>query len=171
MFSPAIRKPHLLHRRDREEASPSPPPAAPTHSPSPRGFVIPDRPATGTPAPWTSSSLLARYPSLLICFAFTKLHFAVWPYPIESRQKASAARASPISSSLARLVQPIEPYLLYFLQFSRISGSKRTERAGDSDQIQPVHVAEFPQVVRNAQASLLKKNFSGNYFNSIARVL
>ncbi|CAL4929903.1 unnamed protein product [Urochloa decumbens] len=102
MFSPAIRKPHLLHRRDREEASPSPPPAAPTHSPSPRGFAIPDRPASGTPAPWTSSSLLAR-----------------------------------------------------------ISTSKRTDGAGDSDQIQPVHVAEFPQVIRNAQASLLQKNFSG----------
>ncbi|CAN6295932.1 unnamed protein product [Urochloa humidicola] len=102
MFSPAIRKPHLLHRRDREDASPSPPPAAPTHSPSPRGFAIPDRPATGTPAPWTSSSLLAR-----------------------------------------------------------ILTSKRTDGAGDSDQIQPVHVAEFPQLVRNAQASLLQKNFSG----------
>ncbi|OEL23744.1 Nuclear pore complex protein NUP133 [Dichanthelium oligosanthes] len=102
MFSPAIRKPHLLHRRDREEASPSPPPAAPAHSPSPRGFAIPDRPVTGTPAPWTSSSLLAR-----------------------------------------------------------ISTSKRTDRGGDSDQIQPVHVAEFPQVVRNAQASLLQKNVSG----------
>ncbi|CAL4938341.1 unnamed protein product [Urochloa decumbens] len=102
MFSPAIRKLHLLHRRDREEASPSPPPAAPTHSPSPRGFAIPDRPASGTPAPWTSSSLLAR-----------------------------------------------------------ISTSKRTDGAGDSDQIQPVHVAEFPQVIRNAQASLLQKNFSG----------
>ncbi|CAN6290165.1 unnamed protein product [Urochloa humidicola] len=101
MFSPAIRKPHLLHRRDREEASPSPPPAAPTHSPSPRGFAIPDRPATGTPAPWTSSLL------------------------------------------------------------ARISTSKRTDGAADSDQIQPVHVAEFPQVVRNAQASLLQKNFSG----------
>nr|CAB3496608.1 unnamed protein product [Digitaria exilis] len=102
MFSPAIRKPHLLHRRDRDEASPSPPPAAPAHTPSPRGFAIPDRPTTGTPAPWTSSSLLAR-----------------------------------------------------------ISTSKRTDRSGDSDQIQPVHVAEFPQVVRNAQASLLQKNFSG----------
>ncbi|KAF8718377.1 hypothetical protein HU200_025358 [Digitaria exilis] len=102
MFSPAIRKPHLLHRRDRDEASPSPPPAAPGHTPSPRGFAIPDRPTTGTPAPWTSSSLLAR-----------------------------------------------------------ISTSKRTDRSGDSDQIQPVHVAEFPQVVRNAQASLLQKNFSG----------
>ncbi|XP_062210429.1 nuclear pore complex protein NUP133-like isoform X2 [Phragmites australis] len=101
MFSPAIRKPHLLHRRDREEASPSPPPPGPAHTPSPRGFAAPDRPATGTPAPWTSSSLLAR-----------------------------------------------------------ISTSKQTDRAGDSDQIQPVHVAEFPQVVRNAQASLLQQKFS-----------
>jgi len=102
MFSPAIRRPHLLNRRDREEGSPSPPPAAPAHSPSPHGFAVPDRPATGTPVPWNSSSLLAR-----------------------------------------------------------ISTSKRTDRTGDSDQIQPVRVAEFPQVVRNAQASLLQKNFSG----------
>lgn len=101
MFSPAVRRPHL-HRRDREEASPSPPPVGPVHSAAPRGFAAPDRPATGTPAPWTSSSLLAR-----------------------------------------------------------ISTSKRTGRAGDSDQIQPVHVAEFPQVVRDAQATLLQKNFSG----------
>ncbi|XP_066396963.1 nuclear pore complex protein NUP133-like isoform X2 [Miscanthus floridulus] len=102
MFSPAIRRPHLLNRKDREEESPSPPPAASSHSPSSRGFAVPDRPATGTPAPWNSSSLLAR-----------------------------------------------------------ISTSKRTDRTGDSDQIQPVHVAEFPQVVRNAQASLLQKNLSG----------
>ncbi|KAL5210845.1 hypothetical protein ABZP36_006468 [Zizania latifolia] len=101
MFSPAIRKPHLLHRRDKEEASPSPPPA-PAHTPSPRGFAVYDRPATGTPAPWTSSSLLAR-----------------------------------------------------------ISTSTRTDKTGDSDQIQPVRVAEFPQVVRNAQANLLQKSFAG----------
>ncbi|KAL6645580.1 hypothetical protein ACP70R_017188 [Stipagrostis hirtigluma subsp. patula] len=102
MFSPGIRKPHLLHRRDKEEAAPSPPPGGPVHTPPPRGFAVPDRPATGTPAPWTSSSLLAR-----------------------------------------------------------ISTSKQTDRADDSDQIRPVRVAEFPQVVRNAQASLLRKNFSG----------
>ncbi|XP_062216331.1 nuclear pore complex protein NUP133-like [Phragmites australis] len=101
MFSPAIRKPHL-HRREREETSSSPRPPGPAHTPSTRGSAVLDRPATGTPAPWTSSSLLAR-----------------------------------------------------------ISTSKRTDRAGDSDQIQPVHVAEFPQVVRNAQASLLQKIFSG----------
>ncbi|KAF7054828.1 hypothetical protein CFC21_062444 [Triticum aestivum] len=101
MFSPAIRKPHL-HRREKEEATPSPPPPAPAHSPSPGGFALSDRPATGTPAPWTTSSLLAR-----------------------------------------------------------ISTSKQTDRAGDSDQIQPVHVAEFPQVVRNAQANLLQRNFAG----------
>uniref|UniRef100_A0A0D9VRF8 Nucleoporin Nup133/Nup155-like N-terminal domain-containing protein n=1 Tax=Leersia perrieri TaxID=77586 RepID=A0A0D9VRF8_9ORYZ len=102
MFSPAVRKPHLLHRRDKEEASPSPPPAPAAHTPSPRGFAVHDRPATGTPAPWTSSSLLAR-----------------------------------------------------------ISTSTRTDRTGDSGQIQPVHVAEFPPKVRNAQANLLKKSFSG----------
>ncbi|XP_052147863.1 nuclear pore complex protein NUP133 [Oryza glaberrima] len=101
MFSPAIKKPHLLHRRDKEEASPSPPPA-PAHTPAPRGFAVHDRPATGTPAPWTSSSLLAR-----------------------------------------------------------ISTSTRTDRTGDSGQIQPVHVSEFPQIVRNAQANLLQKSFSG----------
>ncbi|KAF7041651.1 hypothetical protein CFC21_051417 [Triticum aestivum] len=101
MFSPAIRKPHL-HRREKEEATPSPPPPAPAHSPSPGGFILSDRPATGTPAPWTTSSLLAR-----------------------------------------------------------ISTSKQTDRAGDSDQIQPVRVAEFPQVVRNAQANLLQRNFAG----------
>ncbi|XP_015691167.1 nuclear pore complex protein NUP133 isoform X2 [Oryza brachyantha] len=101
MFSPAIRKPHLLHRRCKEEASPSPPPA-PAHTPSTRGFAVHDCPATGTPAPWTSSSLLAR-----------------------------------------------------------ISTSTRTGRTGDSGQIQPVHVAEFPQVVRNAQANLLQKSFPG----------
>ncbi|KAM3314756.1 hypothetical protein ACQJBY_033510 [Aegilops geniculata] len=100
MFSPAIRKLHL-HRREKEEATPSPPPPAPAHSPSPGGFALSDRPATGTPAPWTTSSLLAR-----------------------------------------------------------ISTSKQTDRAGDSDQIQPVHVAEFPQVVRNAQANLLQRNFA-----------
>ncbi|GJN30761.1 hypothetical protein PR202_gb19097 [Eleusine coracana subsp. coracana] len=60
MFSPAIRKPHLLHRRDRDEASSSPPPPGPAHSPSTHGFAVADRPATGTPAPWTSSSLFAR---------------------------------------------------------------------------------------------------------------
>uniref|UniRef100_A0ACD5WY74 Uncharacterized protein n=1 Tax=Avena sativa TaxID=4498 RepID=A0ACD5WY74_AVESA len=102
MFSPAIRKPHLLHRREKEEATPPPPPPAPAHSPSPGGFALSNRPATGTPAPWTSSSLLAR-----------------------------------------------------------ISTSKQTDKAGDSDQIQPVRVAEFPQIVRNAQADLLQKNFSG----------
>ena len=101
MFSPAIRKPHF-HRREKEEATPSPPPPAPAHSPSPGGFALSDRPATGTPAPWTTSSLLAR-----------------------------------------------------------ISTSKQTDRAGDSDQIQPVRVAEFPQVVRNAQANLLQRNFAG----------
>ncbi|GJN08589.1 hypothetical protein PR202_ga26527 [Eleusine coracana subsp. coracana] len=64
MFSPAIRKPHLLHRRDRDEVSPSPPPPGPAHSPSTHGFAVADRPATGTPAPWTSSSLFARSPIL-----------------------------------------------------------------------------------------------------------
>lgn len=101
MFSPAIRKPLHLHRRDKGGATPSPPPA-PVHSPSPGGAALSDRPATGTPAPWTSSSLLAR-----------------------------------------------------------ISTSKQIDRAGDSDQIQPVRVAEFPQVVRNAQDNLIQKNFSG----------
>ncbi|AQL08342.1 Nuclear pore complex protein NUP133 [Zea mays] len=99
MFSPAIRRPHLPNRRDMAEEFQSPPPAAPAHSLSPRGFAVPDRPATGTPAPWNSSLL------------------------------------------------------------TRISTSKRADRTGDSDQIQPVHVADFPRVVRNAQASL--KNFSG----------
>ncbi|KAL6867412.1 hypothetical protein ACP4OV_015436 [Aristida adscensionis] len=102
MFSPAIRKPHLAHRREKEAASPSTPSPGPAHTPPPRRFAVPDRPATGTPAPWTSSSLLAR-----------------------------------------------------------VSTAKQTDRAGDSDQIRPVHVAEFPQIVRDAQASFLKKNFSG----------
>ncbi|XP_073005358.1 nuclear pore complex protein NUP133 isoform X1 [Typha latifolia] len=43
---------------------------------------------------------------------------------------------------------------------ARIPTVKKAEKGGDSDQIQPVYVGEFPQNVRNAQATLLQKNLS-----------
>ncbi|MQL94788.1 hypothetical protein Taro_027453 [Colocasia esculenta] len=41
---------------------------------------------------------------------------------------------------------------------ARISNANRTHKGADADQTQPVHVAEFPQVLRNAQAIYLQKN-------------
>ncbi|CAL9765254.1 unnamed protein product [Musa acuminata subsp. burmannicoides] len=45
---------------------------------------------------------------------------------------------------------------------ARIPIVKGAEKGGSCKQIQPVYVGEFPQVVRNAQASLLKKGFDNS---------
>ncbi|XP_042516984.1 nuclear pore complex protein NUP133 isoform X2 [Macadamia integrifolia] len=45
--------------------------------------------------------------------------------------------------------------------FARIPPVKKTEKGVDAETIQPVYVGEFPQVVRDAQASFLQKNVPG----------
>ncbi|XP_058070662.1 nuclear pore complex protein NUP133 [Magnolia sinica] len=68
MFSPATRKPHSVSQKDRNAPhiypdSPSTPLVGP-HSHMAAAASIPDRPASGTPAPWASRlSVLARIPS------------------------------------------------------------------------------------------------------------
>ncbi|RWW19273.1 hypothetical protein GW17_00016689 [Ensete ventricosum] len=49
--------------------------------------------------------------------------------------------------------------LISYTSAPRIPIVKAAEKGGSCKQIQPVYVGEFPQVVRNAQASLLKKGF------------
>ncbi|XBH57445.1 hypothetical protein VPH35_079049 [Triticum aestivum] len=89
MFSPAIRKPHF-HRREKEEATPSPPPPAPAHSPSPGGFALSDRPATGTPAPWTTHYCSRPLPSHLSSISPESPHFTVCLYLVEAPEASDA---------------------------------------------------------------------------------
>lgn len=68
MFSPAARKPHLASRRDRGlgHGAPDSPatPLAENRLSAFGGAAIPNRPITGTPAPWSSRlSVLARIPT------------------------------------------------------------------------------------------------------------
>ncbi|KAG9443474.1 hypothetical protein H6P81_014814 [Aristolochia fimbriata] len=106
MFSPAVRKkPHFGSHRGRNlegtpgHGSPSTPPAENRSSSFSHASPIPNRPNTGTPAPWASRlSVLARIPP-----------------------------------------------------------AKKSVRGNDADQLDPVYVEEFPQVVRDAQAEFLQK--------------
>ncbi|KAL6010260.1 hypothetical protein ACLOJK_000691 [Asimina triloba] len=69
MFSPAIRKPRSFPEKGRNAPvfypdSPSTPNASTRTDLPPAALAVPDRPATGTPAPWASGlSVLARIPS------------------------------------------------------------------------------------------------------------
>ncbi|XP_038975715.1 nuclear pore complex protein NUP133-like [Phoenix dactylifera] len=67
MFSPAARKPHLASQKDRNlghAVLDSPATPLPESSRSVFGASIPNRPITGTPAPWSSRlSVLARIPT------------------------------------------------------------------------------------------------------------
>ncbi|WOL15473.1 nuclear pore complex protein [Canna indica] len=45
---------------------------------------------------------------------------------------------------------------------ARFPSAKEAEKSEGSKQIQPVYLGEFPQVVRNAQSSLLQKGFEGD---------
>ncbi|XP_057955734.1 nuclear pore complex protein NUP133 isoform X2 [Malania oleifera] len=111
MFSSGTKKPNINSRKDRSRGQ-----AVPDSPVSPlvenrRSFYdhsIPDRPTTGTPAPWTSRlSVLARIPPV-----------------------------------------------------------KKSEKGDNSDSVQPVYVGEFPQEVRDEQASLLQKRIPGDVFIS-----
>ncbi|XP_068669283.1 nuclear pore complex protein NUP133 [Aristolochia californica] len=106
MFSPAVRrKPHVGPHRDRNlegtpgQGSPSTPLAENQRSSSSLASPVPNRPSTGTPAPWASRlSVLARIPP-----------------------------------------------------------AKKSVRGNEADQLDPVYVEEFPQIVRDAQAEFLQK--------------
>ncbi|CAK9180411.1 unnamed protein product [Ilex paraguariensis] len=108
MFSPGTRKSNFSARKERSTLG-----RVPTDSPitpltenrrSLPDNSIPNRPSTGTPAPWASRlSVLARIPPV-----------------------------------------------------------KKSEKGGDIDPVQPVYVAEFPQVVRDEQAIFLQKRAPGD---------
>ncbi|KAJ0980116.1 hypothetical protein J5N97_008371 [Dioscorea zingiberensis] len=106
MFSPAVKRSHLVSHKDRNLGRGSPgSPSTPLvqNERTASSSTIPNRPTTGTPAPWASRlSVLARIPS-----------------------------------------------------------GNNTHKSADADPIQPVFVGEFPQVVRNAQASLPQRSVAG----------
>lgn len=107
MFSPGIKRPGASSGTERNLGKPT------SHSPitplsqNRRSLLsnsIPDRPSTGTPAPWAPRlSVLARIPPV-----------------------------------------------------------NRNEKGDQADQIKPVYVGEFPQVVRDEHASLLQKHIPGD---------
>lgn len=111
MFSPGTKRSNFIARKERTSSNLSRAPA-PVDSPitpvaENRKLLpddsIPNRPSTGTPAPWASRlSVLARIPSL-----------------------------------------------------------KKSEK-GDEDPNQPIYVGEFPQVVRDAQADLMRMRVPGD---------
>ncbi|KAG6662966.1 nuclear pore complex protein NUP133 isoform X1 [Carya illinoinensis] len=111
MFSPGIRRSNVSSRNERNQGH------TVLHSPitplseNRRSFLqnsVPDRPSTGTPAPWAPRlSVLARIPPV-----------------------------------------------------------NRSETGDEADPIKPVYVGEFPQVIRDEQASLLQKRVPDDAFIS-----
>ncbi|XP_043691253.1 nuclear pore complex protein NUP133 isoform X2 [Telopea speciosissima] len=71
--------------------------------------------------------------------------------------------STPFSSSFAN--RPTSgtpaPWTSRLSVLARIPPVKKTERGVDADPIQPIYVGEFPQVVRDAQASFVQKNVPG----------
>lgn len=54
--------------------------------------------------------------------------------------------------------------VIYFLLYlCRIPQVNRSGKGDESDLIKPVYVGEFPEVVRDQQASLFQKRVSGEY--------
>lgn len=89
---------------------------------------VPNRPTTGTPAPWAPRlSVLARYSSSL------------------------ALRVQLLRVTLVNVIKPV--FDLFLLP--------RASQNEKGDEIKPVYVGEFPQVVRDEQASMLHRHVHG----------
>ncbi|XP_077221980.1 nucleoporin, Nup133/Nup155-like protein isoform X2 [Tasmannia lanceolata] len=71
--------------------------------------------------------------------------------PLSESQNQSSITNRPSTGTPA-------PWASRLSVLARIPSSKNTKKGSDADRIEPVYVGEFPQVVRNAQASFLQRS-------------